>query len=132
MSVAVELTDLASAIEQYGWGAYVLTTSDDGRPHATHVSIEADGGRLRAVVGRKTAANASARPGMSLLWPPHVAGGYSLIVDADAVADLSGDDPVLVMTPTRAVLHRPAPSKATEPGACVADCVPLNVAAPPS
>ena len=51
--------------------------------------------------------NASARPLVALLWPPNSSGEFSLIVDADATRV---DDARVWLEPTRAVLHRPAPS----------------------
>jgi hypothetical protein len=59
---------------------------------------------------------------VSLLWPPNEPGGYSLIVDGAAAPS---DDGRIAVTPTRAVLHRPAAgSDASSPG-CGADCVPI-------
>jgi len=106
MSIPVELTELAAAIGRHGPAAYLLTSSDDGRPHLSHtaVTVEADG-TLRTGGGRRTARNIAARPLVALLWPPVEDGGYSLIVDADAAAD--GE--TIVLRPTHAVLHRPAP-----------------------
>jgi hypothetical protein len=46
---------------------------------------------------------------VALLWPPNERGQFSLIVDA--VATRAGDGAVH-LRPTRAVLHRPAPSGA--------------------
>jgi len=51
---------------------------------------------------------------------------YSLIVDG--VGSLRGDE--LAVAPTRAVLHRPAPSQTTPTGGgCESDCVERPVAA---
>jgi hypothetical protein len=102
--------------------AYLLTVSDDGRPHAVAVTPVLVNGVLRATVGRRTVSNASARPnGVSLVWPPADAGGYSLI--ADGAASASGE--VVEVRPTKAVLHRPAPPDAgsAEAGSCGSDCV---------
>jgi hypothetical protein len=56
-------------------------------------------------VGPGARANVVARPDVSLLWPPVAIDGMSLIVDGRARLD--GE--VIVVTPTWAVLHRPAP-----------------------
>jgi len=68
---------------------------------------------------------------VSLLWPPDDVGGYSLIVDAEVTGTAgtgSGDNLVRVR-PTRAVLHRPAPTAPDAPpvagDGCAADCIPL-------
>jgi hypothetical protein len=120
MSIPVGLAELRAAVEERGSRAYVLTVSDDGAPHAVHAPLRWDGGALVIEVGARTAANATARPTVSLLFPVRSDGDYSLIVDGTAAVASSA----LRLTPTRAVLHRPAP--APDPSAsCGADCVPL-------
>ncbi|CAB4710719.1 MAG: pyridoxamine 5'-phosphate oxidase family protein [Actinobacteria bacterium] len=121
MSIPVPVEGLAEAMAERPY-AYLLTVSDDGRPHAVAVTPVFVNGVLRATVGRRTASNASARPnGVSLVWPPAEAGGYSLI--ADGAASASGE--VVEVRPTKAVLHRPAPADAGSPeaGSCGSDCV---------
>lgn len=121
MSVPVSLERLRAAVEERGWRAYVLTVSDDGRAHAVEVALHWAADALVGEVGRRTAANAVARPAVSLLFPVRSDGDYSLIVDGTAAV---GPQRRLVVTPTKAVLHRPA--AAPDPGAaCGADCVPL-------
>jgi hypothetical protein len=105
VSLAVELGRLREQVDAYGPTAYLLSVGENGRPHAVIVRVAWAGDRLTASVGTSTAANATARPGVSLLWPPHDEGGYSLIVDGDAT--VRDDD--LWLRPTKAVLHRPAP-----------------------
>jgi hypothetical protein len=74
-------------------------------------------------VGNRSARNSSVRPQVSLLWPPNEPGGYSLIVDGTAALP-SGDGRIAV-TPTRAVLHRPAAAPDPDKPSCSADCVPI-------
>jgi hypothetical protein len=126
MSTAVPLERLRAAIAERGGRAYVLTVSDDGSPHAVHAPVRWEGDVLSADVGRRSAANAGARPAASLLYPVRAEDDYSLIVDGTAtVASDDGGDRLLV-TPTRAVLHRPAASAAAATtSSCEADCVPL-------
>ena len=112
MSIPVALPELRAATERFAF-AYLLTVSDDGRAHVVAVVPEwaIDGGTLSIDdIGRRTAANATARPGLSLLWPPTSAADYTLIVDGDALVT----DDVLTFTPTNAVLHRPAAPVASE------------------
>jgi hypothetical protein len=83
-----------------------------------------DGDRLTADVGRRSAANAVARPSVSLLYPLRTPEDYSLIVDGTAAMAEGSDERTLLVSPTKAVMHRPA--AAPNPDAsCGADCVPL-------
>jgi hypothetical protein len=124
MSIAVPLDRLRAALDERAAVAYLLTVTDDGRPHAVHVAVAWEGDTLAAEVGKRTAANAAARPAaVSLIYPVRTPDDYSLIVDGHA--SVAGEDGRrLQITPTKAVLHRPA--AAPDPAsACDADCVPL-------
>ena len=130
VSIPVPLERLRVAIEERGSRAYLLTTSDDGWPHAVHVVIAWDGERLVADVGTRTAANAAARPAASLLCPLRSPDDYSLIVDAIAAVALQNEQHRVLLTPTKAILHRPAAARSptaardADPAAgCDADCV---------
>jgi hypothetical protein len=121
MSKKLDLDRLADTLGDYGF-AYVISVDDDYRAHTTAVAPALVDGVLEVgAVGRHTRANATAHRDVTVLWPPHTPGGYSLIVDghADEV------DP-LTVTPTRAVLHRPATDDSPT-GACgpAYDCVNL-------
>ena len=127
MSIPVSLDGLRAAIAERGAGAYLLTVSDDGSPHAVHVAVQWDGDVLAADVGRRTAANAGARRSVSLLFPLRADGDYSLIVDGTASVAAGR----VVVTPTKAILHRPAP--VPDPtSSCAADCVPIVSTGPKS
>jgi hypothetical protein len=128
MSIPVSLERLRAAIEERGPTAYLLTVGDDGCPHAVHARLEWADDALVTDVGRRSAANAIARPAVSLLCPVRAEGDYSLIVDGvAAVVSRDGGGRVRI-TPTRAVLHRSAAvPDPTSP--CAADCVPLFPAA---
>lgn len=124
VSIAVPTEELAATVAGYDF-AYLVTIGDDGRPHITAVSpVVTDAGLVVGGLGRKTRANLAARPTVTLVWPPDSAERYSLIVDGGSV--LSGD--TLVVTPTRAVLHRPAPRREPGPG-CASDCVEIPAVA---
>ena len=124
MSIPVPLERMRAAIAERGRDAYVLTVSEDGRPHAVHAAVGWEGDVLVADIGRRSAANATARPSVSLLYPVRAAGDYSLIVDGTAAVTPGVDGSRLLVTPTRAVLHRSAPAPDPTSG-CEADCVPL-------
>jgi hypothetical protein len=147
VSIPVPLERLRAALAERGDCGYLLTVSDDARPHAVHVALRWAGDVLAMVVGKRSAANAAARPGVSLLCAKREAGDYSLIIDGTAAVASAGTAAIasadtaavasagtaaiaaenaatLLVTPTKAVLHRPA--AASEPAsACGADCVPL-------
>ena len=110
MSIEVPITQLFDEIGRWGFG-YLLTVSDDQRPHllALRPAVETRGEsrvlRLDAGGGR-ACRNASARPDVTLLFPPaEHSDGMSLVVDGVATVD----DALVDVTPTWAVLHRAAP-----------------------
>ncbi|HLY37963.1 MAG TPA: pyridoxamine 5'-phosphate oxidase family protein [Candidatus Binatia bacterium] len=121
MSVPVPLERLRAALEERAETAYVLTVSEDGRPHAVHGRVRWEGDALAVPVGRRSAANATARPFVSLLYPVRSDGDYSLIIDGTATVTSTA----LLVTPVTAVLHRPAPAPDPARASCEADCVPL-------
>lgn len=129
MSVPVPVEDLTDTAARYGPAPFLLTTSDDGRPHATHVVVAIDGAEISCELGRRTARNGQARPVVSLLWPPVERGGYSLIVDGDmAVAGDPESGATGTITATRAVLHRPAPvDEASADASCGSDCLEIEI-----
>lgn len=128
MSIPVSLERLRAAVAERGAAAYVLTVSEDGSPHAVHAPVAWDGDVLVADVGRRSGANATARPRVSLLYPLRSAEDYSLIVDGTAVVVSAEAGQRLLVTPTRAVLHRAASAPAATAGSCQSDCVPLQEA----
>ncbi len=108
MSVVVSLADLRAATEgQIGW-CYLLTVSDEGQARVLAIAPEwnEDSTVLRAEVGGSTAKNAAARPVVSMVWPPLMANGYTLIADGNVVVD----GRTIRFSPIGAVLHRPAVS----------------------
>jgi hypothetical protein len=106
VSVQVSIPELFAQIEEWGPG-YLLTGSDEGRPHLIALRPTVDGAALRFDAGGGRACrNAIDRPEVTVLFPPHAgSNGFSLVVDGEATVD--GD--LVVVRPTRALLHRPAP-----------------------
>jgi hypothetical protein len=127
VSVPVTLERLRGEIENFDLDPYLLTVSDDDRPHCVAVVVSWAAHELVMGAGNRTLANATARPSVSLLWSPSTAGGYSLIVDATvtATSGTGQGDNSLTARPTRAVLHRPATRGESAASACGADCVPV-------
>ena len=108
MSIRVEPEELAERLLGYGW-AYLVTVGVEPRAHLVAVHPVLVDGVLRVPdLGRSSLRNAGLHPDLTLVWPPVDPGGHSLIVDGTARPD--GDE--LLVTPTRAVLHRPAPAPA--------------------
>lgn len=127
MSIPVEIAGLAEALADFGSG-YLLTASADGRVKAVTVDPEVDGGVLRFAPSRGSAANLAGNPQATLVLWPREQHGHSLLVDGTAVAT----DDSIELTPTSAVLHRPA-SHADGPVAgsahgdgCGHDCSPVG------
>jgi hypothetical protein len=130
MSIPVEVAALRDHLEDFGPRGYLLTVGSDGRPHSVGVNVSWTDDLLVTAPGNSTVANATARPLVTLLWPPADPGGNSLIVDAQVVAAVAsgeGENSV-TLRPTKAVLHRPAgdlpPGGSLRPG-CSSDCMPV-------
>lgn len=123
MSVPVALERLRSETLRFTRAPYLITVSDDGRPHAVAIAVTWESDRITLEVGRRSAHNARVRPQVSLLWVPNEPGGYSLIVDGTAAS--ASEDSRILVTPARAVLHRPAAAPDSSKPGCSADCVPI-------
>jgi hypothetical protein len=119
MGTKVDLDRLATTLEDYSY-AYLMTTGDNGRPHAVAVRTELIDTRLHVGgFGWRSRANALEQPVVALVYPPAAVGGYSLIVDGSATVDGDG----LIVSPTVAVLHRPPHPDAPPPDSgCASDC----------
>jgi hypothetical protein len=104
VSIEVALADLPGVVAEFPF-AYLVTVADDGRARVLAVAPEAVDGRLVvADAGRSAPANAAARPAVTLVFPPATPAGMSLLVDGDATVE----GPMVTITPTWAVRHRPA------------------------
>ena len=120
MSVRVELDEVREQVAGCRSCAYLLTVTDDGRPHAVSLAVEWDGDELVGGAGRRTAANAERSPEVSLLWPVSGQDGYALIVDGRAEVRTDGDQSKVAVKPTGAVLHKTPEAEGEGPG-----CVPV-------
>ncbi len=117
MSIPVSLDELREVASQQAPFAYLLTVTKDATAHVVAVTVSIDDGGVACVAGKGSCANASARPNVSLLWPPATVDDYSLIVDGQASVDGS----TVRVVPSRAVRHRPAPGGGN-------DCAPVTLA----
>jgi len=120
VSVPVAIDELHEKIAEFGTDPHLITVAPGGAAHVVSVSVQIDGGRMRASVGRATGANVMSNPTVTLLWSDAHQGAYSLIVDGNAVTNDDGAAEVII-TPTRAVLHRLAGASNDLPS-----CVPLE------
>jgi len=118
-------TDLEAVARERGGRAYIVTVSDEGGPHTVHVRVRWEQGGLVAEVGGRTAANAAARPQVSILYPVRSDEDYSLIVDGRAAVE-PGDSRQVRVTPTKIVLHRPDPP-VDRVTSCAQDCIPIAI-----
>ena len=126
MSIPVEISALGDALADRGPG-YLLTAGADGRVKAVTVEPTLADGVLRCPPSRGSARNLAANPAATLLFPPPVERGHTLLVDGTATAS----EEEIVLTPATAVLHRPADhaGPADRPVAgdgCGHDCAPVE------
>jgi hypothetical protein len=130
MSVPI-VRDLRAFVTERGPGVYLITVSEQGGPHTVYTTARWEDGAVVAEAGTTTAANAAARPLVSLLFPVHAAGDYSLIVDGLAKIEAGERGARVRVNPTKAVLHRQGPSP-DPTSSCGADCVPLPLLTMPA
>jgi hypothetical protein len=113
VSIAVDLADLPAAVAEREFG-YLLTVGGDERPKAVALVPTLVDGELRFAVGGGTGRNAGERPRVSIVFPPTATDEFSLLVDGDARLEPDPDrhgtgEMLVIVTPTWAVRHRPAP-----------------------
>ena len=85
MSLRVELERLLEVAAGYDTVPMLLTVDDDGRPRAAAVTVTWDGVHAMVSAGRRSVANAAARPLVSLLWPAPAGERFALLVDGEVV-----------------------------------------------
>ena len=102
MSIAVALEELPGKVTEYPF-CFLVTTGEE-RSHLLAVKPAVVEAGLRCETGHSSRANVVRNPLVVLLFPPVEPDGFSMIVDGEA--EVNGDG--VVVTPTWAVLHRPA------------------------
>ena len=117
----MELEAIRQQIAEFGDRAYLVTVTDDQRPHVVSAVVRLGGDHLVVGAGRRTRANLAARPMVTLLWPPVTDDGeYSLLVDGTVDLPIAEECDVAI-TPTSAVLHRVAGAAGDGP-----NCLPVG------
>lgn len=121
--MSTEEAALAATLDRFRF-AYLATVGQEQRAHIVAVRPELHGDVFRIrQPGRTSGRNIGQHQAVTLVWPPADVDDYSLIVDGTGTFD--GEE--LVVTPTRAVLHRPAPSPTHSSTGCESDCVELSL-----
>ncbi len=124
MSIVVDPTQLAGALQDFGSG-YLLTVSSEGVVKAVTVDPVAEDGVLRiAGPSRGSAKNLADNPSATVIFPPAERHGYTLIVDGSARVVGDGFE----VAPSAAVLHRPSSHAdgPLPPEGCGHDCRPVG------
>lgn len=103
MTIPVEFDELAKTLESFDH-AYLLTVSDEGiiKVNAVDPVVTADAVVVEAA-GMQARLNVAGNPVVTLVWPPTVRHGHTLIVDGTAVVE-GGN---IVIHQTSGLLHRP-------------------------
>jgi hypothetical protein len=121
VSIKVELDELRDQVAACGSYAFLLTVTEDGRPHAVSLPVEwDDGDMLLCRPGPRTVANAERSPEVSLLWPDSGRAGFTLFVNGPAEVRTDGDRATVAVKPATAVLHKTPEGESQAPG-----CVPV-------
>jgi hypothetical protein len=120
MSIKVELDQLREQVDACGPYAFLLTVTEDGRPHAVSLVVQWEGDLLVCAPGPRTVANAERGPEVSLLWPVSGREGFTLFVNGPAEVRADGDTTMVAVKPATAVLHKTPEGEARAPG-----CVPV-------
>lgn len=124
MSVPVDLDALRDELAGLERPAYLVTAGDEGPPHLVATFLTWVDGAFETGCGGTTARNLAERAAASVVVPPNEPDGYSLIFDATAEV-VDGPPRTARLTPTKALLHRPAAEPAGD-GADRHDCAPLG------
>jgi hypothetical protein len=118
LSIPVELDKVREQVAACGSYAFLLTVSEDGRPHAVSLVVDWDGDELVCAPGQRTMANAERSAEVSLLWPVSGRAGFTLFVNGRAEVRGDGEARKLAVKPGSAVLHKTPEGEAQAPG-CV-------------
>ncbi|MGH3562117.1 MAG: pyridoxamine 5'-phosphate oxidase family protein [Mycobacterium sp.] len=128
MTSNVDFGQLAEKLVGHDY-AYLITVDDENRPHPVPVMpvLNGDTVEIGALGGRRSRRNLARSTDVTVMWPPPVPGGYTVIADGQAqVADDGGEVASVKFVPTRAVLIRVATPESPGETPCYSDCVDLK------
>lgn len=130
MASNVDFAQLAEKLVGYDY-AYLITVDAENRPHPVPVmpTLEGDTVHIGALGGRRSRANLARSSDVTVMWPPPVPGGYTVIVDGTADVSDTGELARVAISPSRAVLIRVATPESPGETPCYSDCVDLKVTA---
>jgi len=130
MASNVDFARLAEKLVGYDY-AYLITVDAENRPHPVPVmpALQGDTVHIGALGGRRSRANLARSTDVTVMWPPPVPGGYTVIVDGTAEVSDAGELASLAIAPSRAVLIRVATSESPGETPCYSDCVDLKLTA---
>ncbi|KLO27516.1 hypothetical protein ABW16_16505 [Mycolicibacter heraklionensis] len=130
MASNVDFARLAEKLVGYDY-AYLITVDAENRPHPVPVMpvLQGDTVHIGALGGRRSRANLARSTDVTVMWPPPVPGGYTVIVDGTAEVSDAGELASLAIAPSRAVLIRVATPESPGETPCYSDCVDLKLTA---
>lgn len=129
MTSNVDFDRLAEKLVGHDY-AYLITVDAENRPHPVPVMpiLKGDTVHIGALGGRRSRANLARSSDVTVMWPPPVPGGYTVIVDGTAeVSDAGSDLASLKIAASRAVLIRVATPASPGETPCYSDCVDLKL-----
>ena len=122
MSTVESLERLCEQMADFATEPYLLTVTEEDRPHCATVVVAWDADRL-VVAAPSIWPGSEAYRLVSLLWPPGQAGGYSLIVDGLADTMVGGERRHIL--PIKAVLHRRGVASPSSISSCQLHRIPI-------
>lgn len=128
MSSTVDFDRLAEKLAGHDY-AYLITVDAENRPHPVPVMpvLRGDTVHIGALGGRRSRANLARTGDVTVMWPPPIPGGYTVIVDGTAQVSDDGELASVTISPSRAVLIRVATPESPGETPCYSDCVDLKV-----
>ncbi len=93
MSSSVDFDRLAEKLAGHDY-AYLITVDTESRPHPVPVMpvLRGDTVHIGALGGRRSRANLTRTADVTVMWPPPVPGGYTVIVDGIPASALTAGD----------------------------------------